>query len=139
MHFVLLLFWINFQDIYFICKFSRAVDIEYFNIKCRIWQGFLSKEPTSVIVLTRWDCYVIFFYSQGSFVFENLVDSSRNYVFESELSMPFSKRKSLKLIRDSVTEQEEGKPKIKGNSKFIVKMLASEKNVYYEVIDCFKS
>ena len=67
------------------------------------------------------------------------MDSSRNYVFESELSMPFSKKKSLKLIRDSVTEQEEGKPKIKGNSKFLVKMLASEKNVYYEVIDCFKS
>ena len=31
--------------------------------------------------------------------------------------MPFSKKKSLKLIRDSVTEQEEGKPKIKGDIK----------------------
>ena len=32
--------------------------------------------------------------------------------------MPFTKKKSLKLIRDSVTEQEEeGKPKIKGDIK----------------------
>ena len=66
------------------------------------------------------------------------MDSSRNYVFESELSMPFSKKKSLKLIRDSVTEQAEGKPKIKGDSKFLVQVLANEKNVYYEDIDYLK-